>query len=128
MSMQTSFMHDASELCPRLAAVSSIETRSSADRSGSASAALEVNLDVEPFPLGVRVGGGNEPWAIDAKSELKEMSVAHAGTKAVIDPARHSAAVSCAPQGHAPTGGRQGWPIGNFTSQLFPFSPCNSQI
>ena len=62
-------------------------------------AALEVDLDVEPFPLGVKVGGGNEPRAIDAKSELKEMNVAHAGTRIVIDPASHSAAVSCAPQG-----------------------------
>ena len=97
--MQTSFMHDASELCPRLAAVSSIETRSSADRSGSASAALEVNLDVEPVPLGVRVGGGNELRAIGAKSELQEMGVANAGTRVVIDPASHCAAVSCAAQG-----------------------------
>ena len=51
-------------------------------------AALEVDLDVEPFPLGVIVGGGNVPGAIDAKSELEEMSVALAGTRVVIDPAQ----------------------------------------
>ena len=56
-------------------------------RTRQARAALEVDLDVEPFPLGVKVGGGNEPRAIDAKSELEEMSVANAGTRVVIDPA-----------------------------------------
>ena len=59
-------------------------------------APLLKSFHVDPFPLGVKVVGGKRR-AIDGKSGLEEMSVAHAGTRVVIDHASHFAAVSCAP-------------------------------
>ncbi len=38
---------------------------------GKAAACLEVEFDDEPLLLGIKVGGGNKPWAIDTDSELE---------------------------------------------------------